>query len=199
LILCGLVLTFSRGGLLAMVAGVAFFILLSQRGKGTFLSIALILGLYLSLIIFFPSVVSTTQLRFATADFSARWWIWSHVVEIIQSHWLVGIGLSVRITLPEMQMDGLDPHNILLGTLMETGILGLIGLFVLICVVLKDIYKDFISLDKSNSKRTLKVGLFVGLLTGLLHSFVEPTFRGAIFEMIYWFLAAVALGSKEYD
>ena len=76
-------------------------------------------------------------------------------------------------------------HNIILGMLGETGLIGGIFFFSILGVVIVKVFKDYRS-EKDQSLKLLKWAFFSAISGGYIHSLVEPNFEGFQFSIIFW-------------
>ncbi|MBI4426074.1 MAG: O-antigen ligase family protein [Candidatus Kerfeldbacteria bacterium] len=134
-----LLLSFSFGGYLALVAGLlvlAIRLLDPIRRRRPLMLITVVGGLLL--LILSPTHYLREKLNFVTRSSSlVRTQIWRTAVEVGREHPLLGIGPNTfeqayRATVPRLYFPPLEwlvakPHNLYLNLWLETGVLGLIG------------------------------------------------------------------------
>lgn len=190
LLLSGLLLTFSRGGLLAAGLAIGLLLLIDnrQRSRSTML---LLLGITAAVVI--PLAGATLSQRLVSFDDNLRFSLWGYALSVFRANWLIGIGLGVRLTPPGVGDVGpLDPHNLIIGALVETGIIGATGLLLLVGTALRALALQIRSYRVGGSDAA-HAGLYAGLLGGLAHTMIEPSMRGSIFVILFWTLMALAI------
>jgi O-antigen ligase len=152
LLLFGVVMTGSRGGLLATLVVLAAVTLLTTAGRAVVWSVAAsALVLLLVVLIFNPGGVGRRQL--AGTDASGRYDIWAVGVHACSSYCLTGAGWGAFPTVYALEQASApdakvlkrgtawEPHNIYLLAVIEVGVLGLVLLLVGLGLALADAWR----------------------------------------------------------
>lgn len=199
-----LILSGSRGGLVALLAEVFFLIILTTKSnsKG---QIALKIGLAVLLltVIIFGSIFiggesSLTRLAetAGSADFTTnRTHIWSVTLDIIKNHWLFGAGLGsfAAVYTTYDTFNGIErvgqAHNDYLQVLSDAGIVGLIIAGFFVFILFRTGFKNV------NSKNKLRRGIAAGALAGCFAIFVHSIFDFVLHTtaIAYLFIILVSL------
>ncbi|MDQ0374231.1 O-antigen ligase family protein [Cellulomonas humilata] len=110
----------SRGAALAAAAGVIVTLLALGRSRAALAALVAGLAAAVGAALLVPDLLS----RLPTDDVtSGRWALWRTLLELWAQHPVVGIGYRTTELVA-----GMSAHNILLATLVETGVIGLLAL-----------------------------------------------------------------------
>lgn len=186
--LVALLVTFSRGGLLAMaVAAVALIVIGVRRfpdlGKHV-LRVTLAVGVQLALIFALLSEKLFMRLRFfmATMEDEVRVALMVNAAEMIKDNPILGVGLN---NFPEAfytyEVTGLDfemlfpVHNTWLLIASEQGLLGLAAFLIFMLYIFLDARRA--TKDASRLHAATAVGLTVGLIAWFTHNMVAPLYQ----------------------
>lgn len=136
LLLVGVLLTGSRGGLLATIAVFCTVVVLTRQGRGILLSVGAVVGVLLAVVLLVnPGGLGERQAR--ETDSSGRADIWAVGVNACRDYCLVGTGwggfptvyAETRASVPEAKVlkrgTAFEPHNIWMLAVVEAGVLGL--------------------------------------------------------------------------
>lgn len=205
-LLAALMLTGSRAGLVAGIAGLGIALVLSSRQFWTQRTVqlaclsVLVLGLFGSWFVVRPDFgASPTTGGRITSSNNIRWQIWGATGELVRAHPVTGLGLgnyqrafgiltehrvnfAAYIT-PEAR----TPHNLAVGLWTDTGLLGLGAFFVGLVLVGRSLV---VGLRRSQTRQLAAV------LTGswfvlLAHGLVDmPIWKNDLF-ILFWFLVAL--------
>lgn len=139
-----LIITYSKGAILAGVVGVAIGIVLlifSQRFarhvKKTIVVSALIVAAGLAIPICYGLVKRTLP----TLSLAYRWQYWTASYSMFEDHPLTGVGAGnfgyhyLRYKLPEAEEEISSPHNFIVQGLTELGLFGGVGLLLLVVAI----------------------------------------------------------------
>ena len=147
ILLFGIYVSGSRGGLLAVAAGLGAFVIFRYWGwirqrfsAQVIIAILILAAIYTSWTFFKPNfdVSPATGGRVSTSN-NVRWQIWQTTLELGAKHPLLGVGLANyqksfgeltkdRANFPEyITPMALTPHNIFLMFWLSTGLLGILG------------------------------------------------------------------------
>ncbi len=141
LLLSADLLTFSRGGEIALLAGFLAFLLLSKSITSTKLKHFMIIGVITGIFFLFSSGHSISE-RFVSSfnsqdkSVSQRFVLWKQALEVFEKHPILGVGLGAYSHEIDFLADYRKPiyvHNTYLDILVEVGIIGLFlwaGLFI---------------------------------------------------------------------
>ncbi|MEO8065541.1 MAG: O-antigen ligase family protein [Candidatus Doudnabacteria bacterium] len=178
----GLLLTFSRGAWLALLASLGL-LLWQKYGKKTLVPMILVIAVLLA----FPAVRNRIALGFSDPSSQAHFDLMKIGADKIAASPILGNGLyGFRTTLQQSGFTGeiLNyPHNIFLNFWLEMGLLGLIAF----CDII------FLSWQKSKKRpEVLTLAASVFLLTMILQGLTDvPYFKNDL-SILFWFMIAVA-------
>lgn len=207
-----LVLSGSRGGLIALLAEVLFLIFITARARG-FGQIALKAGLAVALLativagsILIGGESSLTRIAETAASndiTTNRTHIWNVTLEVIKENPLLGAGLGAfpQAYTKHDTLNGLErveqAHNDYLQVLADAGIIGLLigGLFVFL------VFRA--GLKNIRTENTFRRGIAVGALAGCFAIFVHSVFdfvlhTTAVSLMFLTLCALVVLSGREF-
>jgi putative inorganic carbon (HCO3(-)) transporter len=192
-----MLLTFSRGGYLAMAA-VAVGLALSHRLRVWLVAGTVAAGVLVALI---PPIFTRISVEFqnvgGTTFFgrAGRLELWSATLQMLRQHPIFGAGLSgfaERIAPfwnerhPERFI---DPHNIILNFWVETGILGVVAFAWLLAVALRVAWRGW--KDAGPDWRPIFLGILLALVAILVHGLVDvPYFKNDL-SLEFWVIAGV--------
>jgi hypothetical protein len=194
MVLAGLVLTTSRGGLLLGVG----YLLVSTVGarRGLTAMFAGIAGL--AIVLRFTPLGHTVMVRFSDPyelmSVAIRLDIWRAAFERGMAHLPFGVGYGQGF----IQMDKLaeyDPHDFYLTLFSEGGPLGLI----LWPALIASLWYAAGRVDGHAPDRAAGRTLRHTIVLALLNALFEPTFSGELYHVLFWWMAGSleALGSRE--
>lgn len=173
--------TFSVGGVAALAAGGALFLLLDSRRNGTpvgrsaaFAAVMLVLAFAALLVAGAEGVVSEVRERDFVA--SAKWQAWPGTLALIGDHWLVGVGrgafgpaFAAYAPLPGREWIT-HPENVVLHWAAEWGVpAALLGLLLLLATL----FRGGRASTMGDSTSPICAGLFAGAVAVLLHDLVD--------------------------
>jgi O-antigen ligase len=193
--LFALTLTFSRGGFLAAILSIALLFLIDSNGRSR---LVLLVSIVIAVIAFSlaNTVITNTLLdRFYLKDDNLRFTLWKYAWENFLAHWPIGMGLGSRILADGSNLlnDRLDAHNLVLGALMETGVIGSFGFLMLYALVIRTLTRCIKAYRRAVYRHMEIAGLYAGLIGALFHAMIEPNFRGAVYMVLFWMLVSVAI------
>ncbi len=186
----GVIVTLSRGGLLALVLALILLFTRTLKAKSLipFFSIVIIIMVIILLnpmtyvIANSMSAVETSGSVYSRLNFYQDTW------NAFLKHPFSGVGfgnLSFYSTFVLAKDASSSAHNIILGMLGETGLIGAFFFFTIIGTVLIKIFKDYLS-EEEHSLKLLKWAFFSSIMGGCFHSLIEPNFEGFQFAIIFW-------------
>jgi tetratricopeptide (TPR) repeat protein len=182
LMLASVVLSLSRGGLVALLAGVAVTVLLrlvfTQRWQWLIPVLLVVAAAALLLLwLGFDFIESRYQSLWRGEVFAERWMIWKAAWEAAQDFWLTGAGGGVFAHLePLYRPEAADPlvagtyvHNEYLEALVEGGLPRLLLTLLLVFVALHAGWRAVRGL-RQRAEQGLALGGMLGLVTFVVHS-----------------------------
>ena len=198
-----MLLSFSRGGYLAMAA-VAVGLALSHRRRLWLLAGTAAVGVLVALI---PPIFKRLSVEFhvvnGTTFFgrAGRLDLWSATLQMLREHPIFGAGLSGfadriapfwNATHPERFI---DPHNIVLNFWVETGLVGVIAFGWLFVVTARRAWDGW---KKSEADwRPIFLGLLLAMLAILVHGLVDvPYFKNDLSLELWVLVGLVAAGGR---
>ncbi|MDD4607366.1 MAG: O-antigen ligase family protein [Patescibacteria group bacterium] len=171
ILILGLMLTFSRGAILALIISFIFYkILIKIKIKQNLINKSVLIGL-VSVIIFsiflYPLLMTRlqNQARLEVKSNQERIASLQQAKEIIQQNWLLGVGvgnytLELHNLYPQQEVWWYQPaHNVYLLILSELGLVGLILFLSIIFYLVFQIFKSGL-----NSQKIIGLALLLSLL-----------------------------------
>ncbi len=188
------VLTFSRSGYLALIAGTGFVTLMRSRA-------IFFLGLLAAIaMIFFVPRVQERVVGIRTVDETAQLRIvsWQNAFEVINDHLWFGVGYNLYRYV-QVEYGFLDDTKIhsasgsdssLLSIWVTTGFLGLVAYVWLLLAMFREAWRTWRDRALSSEWRGFGLGVFAGLLALVLHAqFVNGLLYPHIMQTVWIFLA----------
>jgi len=176
------VLTFSRGGWLALTCAFIFMAFVSRKHLIRLLPILCLVAIFL---FFYPPVQERVLFSFSTTGDNNRFRYWTTALQMIKAHPLLGIGLGTFMgKFSEYSSVLLSPayaHNCYLQIWAETGMfsffsfIGFVG-----AIVYLGIRKLF------DSRNSLLLGLLSGVVGFLVQSFFEVNLYSLRLAVLFW-------------
>lgn len=190
-----LVLTLSRGGILALLISLTILSLrfMNARFLITFFGIILAAIIILALNPLTYVLIDRISNLEASGSFYSRINFYIDVWNAFLKHPFTGVGfgnLSYYAVFIFPKEVSPSAHNILLGSLGEVGIFGAFFYFTLLFSVITPIFKKYKS-EESEKLKVLRWCFFVSIAGALIHTLVEPTLDGMHFSLIFWTVAAI--------
>ena len=191
-----LIVSLSRGGLIACFIA-ALMILVRYLRFRTFLPIFALI-LVVGLLALFNPLTSVLLERTSTLERSASVYsridFWKETWEIFQSHPFYGVGFGNLGYYAVFQTANYSSaHNIVLGLLGETGIIGFILFSILIFKTLTALTRAILQSQNTFTKH-LSWGVLCAFCGALLHAMIEPNFEGSQFSVMVW--TVIGLGVR---
>ena len=184
IIILGIVVTGSRGGMLGVSVIFVTYILFLKRKKITLLAILIIMGI-IAASYFSPLVIERWEQAIETGG-AGRVAIWNVGLNALKNYWVLGAGLNNFSNAfsayghftPFTESIYSDPHNIYLGTFVELGVVG----FLLLILAMRKHYQAIKSrFDYHDSNWVMLKAAFWAIL---LSSF----FLGTMLLKSFWLL-----------
>jgi putative inorganic carbon (HCO3(-)) transporter len=193
-----MLLTFSRGGYVAMAA-VAVVLALSHRRRWVLLAGELILG---ATVLAVPPIFHRVALEFQNVEGTTffgragRLELWQATLQMLRAHALFGAGLSGfadrvapfwNANHPERFV---DPHNIVLNFWVETGLLGLLAFGWILLIAFRVGLAGWRRAPAG--WREVELGVVLALVAIVVHGLVDvPYFKNDL-SLEFWTLVALA-------
>jgi putative inorganic carbon (HCO3(-)) transporter len=193
-------LSFSRGGYLALVA-VAIGLALSHRYRWFLLAGGVVVGVLLMQIPILASRVSTdVDLSNPHNTLVGRFHLWSVTLQMLRDHPLFGAGLSGFSTVigPYWNPTNIDrytyPHNILLNFWTETGVLGVIAFGWILVAGLLSAWRGWRL--KSSEWAPIHLGVLLALVAVVAHGLVDVPYWKNDLSLEFWALFSLTLAPQ---
>lgn len=199
-----MILTFSRGGYLAMAA-VAVGLALSHPRRWWLLGGVLVIAIAL---VFIPPIHTRISVEFSnvagTTFFgnAGRIALWTATLHMLQHYPIFGAGLSGFATRvqpywhPQGPAQFIDPHNIVLNFWVETGVLGVIAAAWLFVLAFRWSWAGW--QRASGDWRALSLGLLLGFVAVVVHGLVDvPYFKNDL-SLELWVAIALVESVRRY-
>lgn len=197
------VLSFSRGGYLALAAVIAC-LALSHRRRWVLLGAAVVVAAGLALIepIRHRVIIETENVYGNTVQ--SRLDLWNAAIKLIEQRPLVGAGLSgfqqrVAPFLTNFHSSALfiDPHNIVLNFWVETGVLGVIAMAWIIGTGFWISWRGW--REGSDGWRPFHLGVLLALVAVIVHGLVDvPYFKNDL-SLEFWALLAITWAGRRWS
>jgi O-antigen ligase len=197
----GLLLTFSRGAVLAVGIVIVILLFVGQRKRLAALAAGagVLLGAALAL-----TASARVDNLFSGGSGSLRLDLWGSAIEMIRDHPIFGIGLdqflyvyAPRYVKPEAWSERFTshPHDIILDCWLSLGIMGLVlalAFVVILCVA---------TVRLARKRSVLGLAAAGAMFAGILHGLVDNGYFLPDLALIFWFLTAIiaAEASEKFD
>lgn len=194
LIIC-MVLTYSRGALIAVQLSILFFAFFNKR-KVLLITMMLLVALSFTSSYYIKRHIGSMGM---IAGFD-RIGLWREALAVIEDFPLTGCGINTYAVVgPHYKISGgggCYPHNSYLQMAAESGLLGL-GAFIWIIVIL--FRTSLANIDKVRDKPhgIILLGLLAGLFGFLVHSFVDVNIYTLQLCNLMWFTMALIISAHK--
>lgn len=204
-ILAAMYFSGSRGGFLAVAAGIGIFVIIhnwlwikKRLSAKIIITVLILMALYTSWIFFRPdfSVSPESGGRIATSN-NLRFTIWQTTLELASKQPIFGVGLGNfqnafggltqnRANFSEYITPlAATPHNIFLMFYLETGLLGLFSFFWLLVIFYRQALKNIVT----NSTAVILVAVMSSIL---IYGLVEASIWKNDLSIIFWTIFGLA-------
>ena len=194
----GLLLTFSRGAVLAAAVAVVGMLFIGQRRRLAALagSAGVLLGAALAL-----TASARVDNLFSGGSGSLRLDLWSSAIEMIRSHPVFGIGLdqflyvyAPRYVKPEAWSERFTshPHDIILDSWLSLGIMGLVLALAFVGLL------SAATIRLARKRSALGLAATGAMFAGILHGLVDNGYFLPDLALIFWFLTAI-IAAEVYE
>ncbi len=171
-LLLAIIFTKSLGAWLGIIVAIGFMLYCLTSGARTK---KLILGMVLILVL----VLGWFAITQRPLSFESRLTIWQEAISIYKNNPIIGIG-------PGTLGDHLQPHNVFLAFLLQTGIIGFIG-FIWLLIWL---YRPKADQPWADIKKT-SIVLTIIMTYILVHGLVDTTYWKNDLSVIFWLIIAL--------
>ncbi len=194
-----LVLTFSRGCWLGIMAAATVFITFAT---GKLWGLALI-ALPIVPFILPESIINrfTSIGDMSDSSTSYRVYIWMGTLLMLKDFWISGIGLGTEAftqDYPFYSYNGIvapHPHNLFLQIITESGVIGLAVFLLLLFLFFKNLVVGYQYFGKGNKFSVAMVGIASAVVGFLLQGMFDNCFYNYRVFMIFWAVLAIGIAS----
>lgn len=187
----GLLLTFSRGAVLAAGIVIVCVLFIGQRRRLAALAAGagVLLGAALAL-----TASARIDNLFSGGSGSLRLDLWSSAIEMIRNHPIFGIGLdqflyvyTPRYVKPEAWSERFTshPHDIILDSWLSLGIMGLVLALAFVGILIAA------TIRLARKRSVLGLAAAGAMFAGILHGLVDNGYFLPDLALIFWFLTAI--------
>jgi putative inorganic carbon (HCO3(-)) transporter len=197
------VLSFSRGGYIALAAVIAG-LAISHRRRFVLLGLAVVAAAGLALIepVRHRVVIETENVYGNTVQ--SRIDLWTATMKLLEQRPIFGAGLSgfqqrIAPFLTNFHSTAffIDPHNIVLNFWVETGLLGLIAMAWIIGAALWISWRGW--RDGSEGWKPFHLGVLLALVAVIVHGMVDvPYFKNDL-SLEFWTLVAITWAGRRWN
>jgi len=190
-----LILTLSRGGILALGIGIVFLLARILKPK-TFLPILITIVLVAGILLINPLTYVLIE-RLSTVEQSFSYFtrvnFYKDVWQMFLDNPLTGVGIgNLGYHSKFIVATHSSAHNIVLGLLGETGIPGAIMFLTLLTYVVIKFYRIY-TFEKSESSKILSWSFLSSIIGVYIHSMMEPNLEAFQFSIVFWCSVALFL------
>ncbi|OGW83173.1 MAG: hypothetical protein A2Z83_05980 [Omnitrophica bacterium GWA2_52_8] len=191
-----LVLTRSRGGVIAFFAGVILYLVLRRKWKA--IAFGIIAAAFLALAV--PrTMLIHKNLEGGEQSLIERYYLWDRAMNVIKAKPVQGTGINTYVTAHEKydttqnwRVRDYYAHNGYLQIAAETGVPSLLLLLFYIFIFFRGLWKSGNRL-LANRNRAKTVGIAFGLVNFLFFALIDTVFHNPQAVMVFWFLSGLAL------
>jgi len=194
-------LSLSRGGYFAL-AVMALIVAITNRYRWYLIPAVVVVGIAISRV---PAIASRLAHEFSVSDpqntFVSRLNLWQATLRMLQDHPIFGSGMfgfakSIQPYRGGVYEENLIyPHNIVLNTWTETGLLGLVGFFWLLVQAFRTAWAGWTS--GPAAWRAIQLGIVLALVAIIVHGLVDvPYFKNDLALEFWTFLGLAWAGAR---
>ncbi|MGV8154487.1 MAG: O-antigen ligase family protein [Alkaliphilus sp.] len=200
MIFTGLLLSLSRGGWLAFLFAITvFFVLIDKR-------LLIAIGAMGALsIVMLPDIIMrrfASIVNLADSSNAYRISIWIGTLDLVQYHWLRGVGLGLEAFSYQYQFFvfgsalAVHSHNLFLQLASEIGVLGLVAFFMFLIALCK---WTLLSIPRMKSRKDVVIvyGLLAAIAGHILHGMVEHIWFDPRILFFFWVIVGLIISSVE--
>ncbi len=203
----GIVLTKSRGGMLVLAGYLLMFLLKGKKGAvRKFAGAVIVVALGLAGAAIVPGILEETVGTIpAVGDVAsdrnmvARQYLWEQNVAAFLEHPVIGNGLLN--TLVDRNITGwsaqasMEAHNYVLQVLAETGVVGFFGFSFLWVTVILDVARSRSAFGLSDWRAGLTSGTLGSIGTAFVHGLIENNLLTKEFGLVQWMIIGITVAS----
>lgn len=201
LMMTGLILTLSRGAILALIIAMILFFSRTIKIK-TFIPILFIIVVVAVILILNP-LTNVLFERISSAEDSVSYFsrisYYKEVWGMFLKNPLTGVGmgsLGYHATFVEHELS--PAHNIVLALLGEVGIVGAVFFLGLLFSVPVFFYSKYLKL-RDERKKIMYWGFITAFIGCIIHGMVEPTLEGFTFSIVFWAAVGTLYRLSDFD
>ena len=194
----GLLLTFSRGAVLAAGVVIVCMLFIGQRRRLATLAAGagVLLGATLAL-----TASARIANLFSGGSGSLRFDLWGSAIEMVRNHLIFGIGLdqflyvyAPRYVKPQAWSERFTshPHDIILDSWLSLGIMGLVLALVFVALL------SAATIRLARKRSVLGLAAAGAMFAGILHGLVDNGYFLPDLALIFWFLTAI-IAAEAYE
>ena len=190
-----LILTFSRGSWIGLLAVLILMLFLSPKVN----KLVYIFSIFITIIVFLPGIRERTMFIFAPQGDADRFLVWQGAFKMIKTHPFLGMGLGTFMAnfqeYVSKSMTIQYAHNCYLQIWAESGIFALLSFVLFIGSIL---YKSIKTFKKNNSNFIL-LGFICAFFGFLLQSFFDNQLYSLQLSALFWFMAGVTVALTKQE
>ncbi len=196
-----LILTFSRAGWLAALAGILVFLSFRNRKVLTGLVLTVLVCSW-CFVKFSPLEVrkrTRTRPEIVLDDIRWRTNVWKESFSLVKEKPWFGYGLNTYMDVIQRTPAGQDPiyaHNCFVQVLVETGLAGLAGFVWVLGVLAAAAFKTawrFCPVPEERALVVVLLGALSGVTAFLVHSFFDVHFYSLQLSVYFWLIAGILM------
>jgi len=190
-----LILTFSRGSWIGLLAVLILMLFLSPKVN----KLVYIFSIFITIIVFLPGIRERTMFIFAPQGDADRFLVWQGAFKMIKTHPFLGMGLGTFMAnfqeYVSKSMTIQYAHNCYLQIWAESGIFALLSFILFIGSIF---YKGIKTFKKNNSNFAL-LGFICAFFGFLAQSFFDNQLYSLQLSALFWFMAGVLVALVKLD
>jgi len=190
-----LILTFSRGSWIGLLAVLILMLFLSRKIN----KLIYIFSIYILIMVFFPGIRERTLFIFSPQGDADRFIVWQGAFRMIKAHPFLGIGLGTFMAnfqeFVSKAMTIQYAHNCYLQIWTESGIFALLSFILFI----GSIFYKSIETFKKNTTNFILLGFICAFFGFLVQSFFDNQLYSLQLSALFWFMAGVIAALIKLD
>jgi O-antigen ligase len=184
----------SRGTIVALGIGLAaLLVAIGGRHRWKILAVGTLGAVILTQLPVFKVILLRFTLAAQSLSYVARVVHWKIALNRFLDHPMMGVGLG-QGRFQTDELTSLDPHNYFLSVASETGVLGLLAWAALLIVAFR---VAWVAARGDRNRMAWAASLGVLIAVAALHSSYEPTFPGASYFFLFFWIAAILLRAAD--
>ncbi|MGE5373151.1 MAG: O-antigen ligase family protein [Solirubrobacterales bacterium] len=190
-----LIVTFSRGGWLALLIAAVLFAVIWERRLLILLIVLLLIFPFVA-----PDTIMNRILTTGSLEDSSNFYrigIWTGALHMLKDFWPTGIGLGspvFKIVYSYYRVSGAvaqHAHNLYLELFIEMGIIGFMGLLYALWSIIRYHLRSLWRFG-SQGANLFSVAVFSGMAGHLTHQLVDNTWYGPKMALLFWMLIGLS-------